>query len=298
MLARSALIPCLVLGVLAASGCRRGEGTAAPAASEAPSPAAVPPAPEAQPDPGPPPEHRATELVAIPAGSHRPLYPGKNEPKQLAVAAFQLERRPVTNEQFLAFVWAEPRWRRSRIRGLFADDSYLRHWDSDLGFAEEHRHAPVTQVSWFAARAYADWAGRRLPTLAEWEYVAAASEGAALGRDEEGYNQRILNWYSVPTGAVLASVESGAANFYGLHDLHGLIWEWVEDFNSALVTGESRGDAGLDRNLFCGSGSIGAADPQDYAAFMRFAFRSSLEARYSVNNLGFRCAAVARESRP
>jgi len=55
-----------------------------------------------------------------------------------------------------------------------------------------------------------------------------------------------------------------------------------------LVTGESRADASLDRRFFCGSGAVGASDFEDYAAFMRYAFRSSLEARYDVGNLGFR----------
>ena len=64
----------------------------------------------------------------------------------------------------------------------------------------------------------------------------------------------------------------------------------VEDFNTALVTGESRGDTGLERRLFCGAGSIGSADSKDYASFMRFAFRSSLKAAYTTKNLGFRCA--------
>jgi formylglycine-generating enzyme required for sulfatase activity len=132
--------------------------------------------------------------------------------------------------------------------------------------------------------------------LAEWEYAAAASETAAYGRDEPDYNRRILDWYSKKTPEVLPPVGTLPANHYGVRDLHGLVWEWVDDFNTALVTGESRGDAGLDRNLFCGSGSIGAADPSDYAAFMRFAFRSSLEASYGVNNLGFRCAADADPS--
>jgi sulfatase modifying factor 1 len=44
------------------------------------------------------------------------------------------------------------------------------------------------------------------------------------------------------------------------------------------------------RNLFCGSGALGASSFDDYAAFMRYAFRSSLKAHYTVPNLGFRCA--------
>ena len=236
-----------------------------------------------------------TELVTIPSGIHLPLYPGKDEPDQLEVPSFLMEAHQVTNRQFRAFVWAEPKWRRSNIPALFADAGYLREWTGDLEFDEALADAPATHVSWFAARAFAKWAGRRLPTLAEWEYVAAASEVAAFGREESGYNQAILDWYSRPMPPVLPAAAKGTPNYYGLLNLHGLVWEWVADFNTALVTGESRGDSGLDRNLFCGSGSIGAADPSDYAAFMRFAFRSSLEADYAVTNLGFRCAADLSE---
>ena len=57
-----------------------------------------------------------------------------------------------------------------------------------------------------------------------------------------------------------------------------------------MVTGDSRGDTGLDRQLFCGSGAQGAKDRSDFPAFMRFAYRSSLKAGYTVHNLGFRCA--------
>ncbi|MDF1838040.1 MAG: formylglycine-generating enzyme family protein [Planctomycetota bacterium] len=231
-----------------------------------------------------------TELIAVPQGNHRPMYPGKNEPEVVIVPAFQLEATPVTNAQFLAFVWDQPKWRRGQVKSLFADANYLIHWPSELELPESMLQAPVTNISWFAARAYAKWAGRRLPMLAEWEYVAAASETAKFGRDDPDYNQRILTWYSRPTPIVPSPVGGDPANIYGVYDMHGLIWEWVDDFNTALVTGESRGDSGLDRNLFCGSESVGSADPKDYAAFMRFAFRSSLEAKYTVRNLGFRCA--------
>jgi protein SCO1/2 len=68
----------------------------------------------------------------------------------------------------------------------------------------------------------------------------------------------------------------------------GPLQEWLEDFNSALATGESRADNAVDRSLFCGSGTTGASDLLDYPAFLRHAFRSSLDARYSLSNLGFR----------
>jgi len=235
-------------------------------------------------------------LVLIPDGLYRPLYPSKGQPTELPRHAFLLEDTPVTNLQFLVFVSANPSWQRDRIPSLFADENYLSHWSGNLTLPAGSENAPVTNVSWFAARAYAQWAGRRLPTLAEWESVGAASETATDGRSEEGYNQRILNWYGRPNPPIPPAVGQEAPNIYGVSDMHGLIWEWVEDFNSSLITGESRGDSAIERNLFCGGASLGAADPSDYAAFMRFAFRSSLQARFTVKNLGFRCAADAPET--
>jgi formylglycine-generating enzyme required for sulfatase activity len=89
---------------------------------------------------------------------------------------------------------------------------------------------------------------------------------------------------------MLPSIRQGVPNYFGVYDLHGLVWEWVADFNTAMVTGDARADSGLDRQLFCGSGSEGAKDRNNFPAFMRYGFRSSLKASYTVHNLGFRCA--------
>ena len=75
-----------------------------------------------------------------------------------------------------------------------------------------------------------------------------------------------------------------------MHDLLNLVGEWVDDFNTAMTTGESRGDTGLERTLFCGAGAAGARDLTNYPAFMRAGMRSAVRARYVVPNLGFRCA--------
>ena len=61
------------------------------------------------------------------------------------------------------------------------------------------------------------------------------------------------------------------------------------------VAGESRGDTQLDQQLFCGAGAASSVDPNDYAAFMRYALRSSYSAHYTVESLGFRCALGATE---
>lgn len=230
-------------------------------------------------------------MVSVPAGIYAPLLRTIKDAGQTAVPVFLLDEYPVTNADFLAFVIANPKWRRSQISGLFADSSYLQHWTGDLEpGVQAPPHAPVVRVSWFAARAYARWVGKRLPTTAEWEIAAAAGYTRPDGKNEEAFNRDLYAWLARPVPAVLPDVTAARPNFLGVCGMHGLVWEWVDDFNTAMVTGESRADTGLDRDLFCGAGSIGAKDPADYAAFMRQALRSSLKANNTTTSLGFRCA--------
>ena len=238
-------------------------------------------------------------MVAIPAGSYRPLYRIERRdsttgavtrgPERVTVRAFAMDAHPVTNARFLAFVRAHPEWRRSRVKRTFADAAYLRHWKGDLELgADAPPDAPVVNVSWFAARAYLATESKRLPTVDEWEYVAAADESRRDATGDPRFLERLRAWYARPAVDRLPEVGSTFRNAYGVWDLHGLVWEWTLDFNSALVTGESRGDQSLERSLYCGFGGAGASDFRDYAAFMRYGFRSSLEARYDVPSLGFR----------
>lgn len=252
----------------------------------------------------------AAGMVRIPAGTYLPLYAeplpapagGRQTStvrRRVAVAAFEMDVSPVTNGDFLAFVRAHPEWRRSRVTGLFADASYLRHWRGDLDLGDgAPADSPVIDVSWFAARAYLRAIGKALPTVDQWEYVAAADDTRRDASRDPAFLERLRLWYGRPTPARLPPVGRTPRNVYGVRDLHGLIWEWTLDFNSALVTGESRADSALERTLYCGSGAAGASNFEDYAAFMRYAFRSSLEARYTIANLGFRGVRQLRERTP
>jgi formylglycine-generating enzyme required for sulfatase activity len=229
------------------------------------------------------------DMVLITNGVYRPLLRSATEPAEAPVKAFYLDVLPVTVKDYLEFVRTNPRWRRSRATRLFADESYLKNWVGDLDSGPgAPADSPVTYVSWFAAKAYAQWKGKRLPTVAEWE--CAASETAAGGQPDPQLIARILQWYSKPTPAVLPSVGMDAANGFGLHNLHGLVWEWVADFNSALISGDAAGNGAANGRFVCGGASQGARDVEDYPAFMRSAFRSSLRGDYCIRNLGFRCA--------
>lgn len=226
-------------------------------------------------------------MVYVPSGEYERLYRDEGGSGVERVAAFHLDRYPVTNSRYRAFLEARPEWRRSRISPLFADEGYLSHWNGDLDFGPDSlANRPVVNVSWFAAQAYAEWAGRRLPTTSEWERAAALPVATA----EEAYRQRLLAWYGRPVSGALPPVDSMECNEAGACGLHGLVWEWVDDFNANLVTGESRNNSELDIKQFCGTSAVNARDFSDYTAFLRFGFRSGLEARYTVRSLGFRTA--------
>lgn len=219
----------------------------------------------------------ATPTVPISGGTYSPVFRDEGE-QDIRVPALIVDKTPVTNEQFLSFVRKNPEWRRSKVPKLFADKGYLSHWKSDLSFPKEASQQPVVWISWFAAKAYCEWRNMRLPTISEWEYFSDLQNSE--------YESEILKWYSVPTNT-LAKVGQGAPNKFGVQDTWGLIWEWVDDFSSVIMSGDSRGV--VSESFFCGAASLKAKDPSQYAAFLRFAFRSSLQASYGTSSLGFRC---------
>ena len=207
------------------------------------------------------------------------------------VASFLLDVRQVTNAEFLSFVTAHPEWQRSRVNRLFADSGYLRHWASDAELGPlAPPDAPVTNVSWFAARAFLKEQGKRLPTLDEWEFTARADEGRTDASADPELRKRILNWYSKPTSEVLPAAETMPANVYGVRGMHGLVWEWTSNFVASTSGGESRSDGSPDGPLFCGGAATDPNQAVEYADFMRIAFRSSLQGTFCLGGLGFRGA--------
>ncbi len=216
--------------------------------------------------------------VKLPEAVYVPIFrdPGEVDTK---VGPLLIDETPVTNQEFLKFIKANPNFSRSKIPKLFADSGYLSHWASDTTFAKSVADFPVTHVSWFAARKFCAAQGKRLPTIAEWE-VASDAQSPKI-------ESEILEWYAKP-GSKLRSVGKEPGNKFGVKDAHGLIWEWVENFSEAIMSGDSRGGSSTE-SLFCGGAALKAKDPRLYATFMRFAFRSSLTAKYDSANLGFRC---------
>lgn len=215
---------------------------------------------------------------------------GKDSTRIIEVSSFYIDESPITNSEFLEFLKKNPQWTRSQVTELYADESYLHNWVSDYEIPKDvSLNSPVTNISWYAAHAYAQSVNKRLPTVDEWEFAALADEVSKDASDKPEFTAYILNAYQNKK-AYKNEIKQEAPNFYGLYNMYGMVWEWTEDFNSVMISGESRNDSASNENLFCAGASATTSDLKNYAAFMRYAMRGSLKAKYTVNNLGFRCA--------
>jgi sulfatase modifying factor 1 len=239
----------------------------------------------------------ANEFVPIRGGEFRSVIPEEAGDNSVQVADFLLQEEPVTNAEFLRFVLHNSEWQRGNAVALFVDEQYLNKWAGPISLGSNSGlQQPVTQVSWFAADAYCASQDARLPTWYEWEFVAAANTTTADARDQAEWRNEIISWYSQVGGGRVNDVRERPANYYGIFDAHGLVWEWVDDFSALLVTGDNREQGGADELQFCGAGAITMEEKENYAVLMRVALLSSLEARYTTRNLGFRCARSSEQS--
>lgn len=215
--------------------------------------------------------------VFVPAGVYQPFFKSGTENRLLPVEPLCLGATPVTHEEFLEFVRDHAAWRKSHAKAIFAEDGYLQDWQDDLAPPPEMLSQPVTYVSWFAAGAYCEAQGARLPTVAEWERAGGATGSAT--------SAAAATPFAFAMGRSAPELARTPLEFPG-------IWEWTANFNSALVSGRIGTSAGADSSQFCGDG-IRAVDPSNYGAFLRYSFRSSLRGNFTLKNLGFRCVREA-----
>ncbi len=225
--------------------------------------------------------------MAINESVFTPQYGPGGSKLPVKVRSFSIDETPVTRTKFSEFLGKNPQWAKNKVASSLADEGYLNGWKGNQ-FPKGTENHPVVHVSYFAASAFCEWAGGRLPTVMEWEYVAQASRTEKDGtKNTEQVNEWIKD-YSAPDG--LRPVGQKPANFHGVKDLHALVWEWTQDYNSSFVTADNRADGETNKNLFCGTGAMGSADRANYPAFMRYAMRGGLRPNYTIANQGFRCA--------
>lgn len=209
-------------------------------------------------------------------------------PKVLVrVQPFLIDVHPVTNVQFHQFLLANAAWRPSVVGRDLAEESYLNLWHG-TEFPEHLSDYALINVSWFAARAYAHWVGKRLPTEAEWEFAAGGPEHTrySLGDafDPTDYSFAIVD---DPIGF---PVKQYRPNGFGLFDMSGGVWEWTQDYydHDAYAQFDPQrpvNDVPSDRRTLRG-GANTFTDPH----FLRCAMRGRNLPAAAHEDYGFRCA--------
>jgi formylglycine-generating enzyme len=159
----------------------------------------------------------------------RPMLLAETPAHPVTVRPFLMDRYEVTNAGFQRFLRARPAYR-SQWRGPKP--------------AEDAADRPVTFMTWDAAAAYAAWAGKRLPTEAEWEFAARGGEEDAefaWGDELQPGGKMMANtwqgrfpWQNLAQDGYERTSPVGAfpPNDYGLHDMIGNVWEWSSDWFS------------------------------------------------------------------
>ena len=225
------------------------------------------------------------EMAVIPGGSFRMGCVSGNNCQddefpvhEVRVSSFELSKYEVTFEEYDRFTAATGRER--------ADDE---------GWGRGRR--PVINVSWEDAVAYTEWlysqAGEsyRLPSEAEWEYAARAGSGTAyswgneIGRNRANCNRCGSQW----DGEKTAPVGSFSPNAWGLHDMHGNLWEWVQDcwngsYQGAPRDGSAWTSGNCERRVLRGGSWLNR--PENLRAAFRFRYTTG----YRYFNNGFRVA--------
>ena len=176
--------------------------------------------------------HIIGEVVLIPAGdfqmggSDSDAESDEQPVHTVYVDAFYIDKYEVTNAQYKKFVDANPQWQKDNIPRYLHNGEYLRFWRGNTFYSSKEDH-PVVYVSWYAAMAYAKWAGKRLPTEAEWE---KAARGGVVGR-KYPWGDLIDSTKANYGRAVGKTMLVGTypANDYGLYDMAGNVMEWCLD---------------------------------------------------------------------
>jgi formylglycine-generating enzyme required for sulfatase activity len=218
-----------------------------------------------------------TEQAGAEFGSARPWYLDEHPEHSADLPDFFIDRLEVTNGLYKRFIDA------TQARPP-------RFW-TERNFPKGRENHPVTGVSWYEADHYCRWAGKRLPTEAEWEKAARGADGREFPWGNV-FDPKKANTGASGFGAPLpvGSLPEGVSP-YGVLDMAGNAWEWVEDWYRPYPGSDYKSPLfGQKEKVFRGGGYGGPGGHYALPLFYRAAYRSSIPPEEAYLDLGFRCA--------
>lgn len=142
-------------------------------------------------------------------------------------ADFHLDRHLVSNAQFENFLQANPYWRPGQFPPDFDTGNFVQHWADPhrLNLKPDH---PAVNVNWYIAAAFCGWAGKRLPTEAEWEFAARGGKENVLFPWGDAPPDRSRANFADNVGTT-TPVKAYPPNAFGLYDMAGNVWQFLVD---------------------------------------------------------------------
>lgn len=174
-----------------------------------------------------------TESAEIPALRSRygvdwpGVFENESPAHEVTLRDFRIDRHEVTNAEFSSFVEAQPEWRKDNLDSQEHNGDYLADW-SDGHYPAAKGQYPVVFVTWAAAHSFCRWRQGRLPTEAEWEYVARSGDSRAYPWGDDVPSSDRANYGASNIGGPV-EVGQYPPNDFGVHDLAGNVWEFLLD---------------------------------------------------------------------
>jgi formylglycine-generating enzyme required for sulfatase activity len=235
------------------------------------------------------------DMVSVPAG---PFTMGSNEDEAderpahtVELAAFTIDRLPVTNAQFARFLDAVgPRGPYGK-RYYDDDDNDARihrrneKWLPDPGF-EDH---PVVEASWPGAHAYCGWRGARLPTEAEWEKAARGTDKRRYPWGNQAPDDSRARFGAGWNETSPVHAHPAGASPYGMLDAAGNAWEWVSSEYRPYPWRADDGRENLDADVIRGTRGGGHNSPENHLTATHRGRHVSRNPNAGHHNIGFRC---------